>query len=421
MEQINDQVKISVIMPVYNMEKYLREAIYSFLSQSQDSIELICVDDCSTDKSLEIISEIAKTNNCIRVCSMPINGGVGKARRKAMTLAQGDYIAFLDSDDLYMGRDVLKTLYDAAKEGDCDVCGGFVLNFCDKEKHPYPRFRQMFYGNSKSYMDIQYKDFQDDYFFQGFIYRREYIEKKRIEFPEWRNYEDPVFLVKALYFAKKIRVVGVEYYAHRYAHKDLNYSQEEMGNILEGIKNNLIFAEEHNLEMLFERTFNRVNKDFFKGIIRNLDKHDSVIENNLMFIRDIGKRHGFSLDIQDYLIFLGGRYDGIEEYKVHKKCSKLANGRIERVVLYGAGNIGTKVKVELAAESGIEIVLWVDSNKAGEMIEGTIVQNPDAIKTSKAYDAVLIGIGNTKVSEKVSLFLEEMGVDCEKIIEWVKL
>ena len=421
MKQIDDQVKISVIMPVYNMEKYLREAIYSFLSQSQDSIELICVDDCSTDKSLEIISEIAKTNNSIRLYSMPINCGVGKARRKAMTLAQGEYIAFLDSDDLYMGSDVLKTLYDAAKEGDCDVCGGYVLNFCDKEKHPYPRFRQMFSENSAGYMDVQYKAIQDDYFFQGFIYRREYIEKNRIEFPEWRNYEDPVFLVKALYFAKKIRAVGVEYYAHRYAHKDLNYSQEEMGNILEGIKSNLIFAEEHKLEMLFERTFNRVNKDFFKGIIRNLDKHDSVIENNLIFIRDIGKRHGFSFDIQDYLVFLGSRFDAVEEFKVHKKCRELVNGKVGRIVLYGAGNIGTKVKAELDADSGIKIVLWVDLNKTGEMIEGTTIQNPDAIKTSEDYDAVLIGIDNTKVSEKVSLFLEEMGVDQEKIIEWVKL
>ena len=418
---MNNQIKISVIMPVYNMEKYLRAAIESFLSQTLDSVELICVDDCSTDKSLEIISGYAETNNNIQVYSMPVNGGVGKARRKAMSLVNGEYIAFLDADDIYMGSDVLQILYDAAKEDDCDVCGGYVLNFCDKEKHSYPRFREMFCIGTKGYVDIQYKDLQDDYFFQGFIYRKDFIEKNKIEFPEWRNYEDPVFLVKALYFADKIRAVDVEYYAHRYAHKELDYSKEEIGNILEGIKENLIFAEEHNLELLFERTFNRVNKDFFKGIIRNLDKHDSGIDNNLMFIKDIGKRHGFSIDIQDYLIFLGNRFDCIEEFKVYKKCRKLINSKAEEIIIYGAGNIGTKVKVELGISCDIEVVLWVDANRAGEMIEGTTVQNPDAIKTCNAYDAVLIGIDNTEVSEKVSLFLEELGVEHEKIIEWVKL
>ena len=94
-----DEPRVSVIMPVYNCEAYLREAIDSVLAQDDEEWELLIVDDASTDSSQEIIQEYAETEPRIRVFVHRENQGPGPARNRAMEEAKGKYIAFLDSDD----------------------------------------------------------------------------------------------------------------------------------------------------------------------------------------------------------------------------------------------------------------------------------------------------------------------------------
>lgn len=92
---------VSIVTPSYNSSKYIKQTIQSVLSQTYENWELIVVDDCSTDNSVEIIKEFAVNNSKIRLLEFQINKGAAEARNAAITMAKGEFIAFLDSDDIW--------------------------------------------------------------------------------------------------------------------------------------------------------------------------------------------------------------------------------------------------------------------------------------------------------------------------------
>ena len=93
--------KISIIIPVYNTDKYIEEALDSCVNQTYKNIEIICLDDCSTDNSVEIIKEYAKNDGRIKLIENKSNQGPGALRNQGLDISTGDYIMFLDSDDWY--------------------------------------------------------------------------------------------------------------------------------------------------------------------------------------------------------------------------------------------------------------------------------------------------------------------------------
>lgn len=114
---------ISIIIPVYNAEKYINRCIKSIVNQSYQELEIIVVNDGSTDDSLSICATLAMQDNRIKVISQD-NGGVSKARNTGLRLAKGEYVMFLDSDD-YMLPGMCKTMLDVlhSKQVDCVICG----------------------------------------------------------------------------------------------------------------------------------------------------------------------------------------------------------------------------------------------------------------------------------------------------------
>ena len=109
--------KVTVIMPVYNDEKYLVQAISSVLNQTLTGIELLCINDGSTDNSKNILDSFDEKYDSINVIHQS-NSGAAACRNKAMKKASGDYITFLDSDDFYLDTDALEKMYNVAVEND---------------------------------------------------------------------------------------------------------------------------------------------------------------------------------------------------------------------------------------------------------------------------------------------------------------
>ena len=107
--------KVSIIIPVYNTEKYLRECLDSVVNQTLKDIEIICVDDGSTDGSLTILREYAEEDHRFKVLIQD-NSGSGPARTLGIREAHGDFLAFMDADDYYPENDTLQKLYSKAKE-----------------------------------------------------------------------------------------------------------------------------------------------------------------------------------------------------------------------------------------------------------------------------------------------------------------
>lgn len=117
--------KVSVIVPVYNVEKYLKRCVDSLISQSLKDIEIVLVDDCSTDTSPKLCDELALKDKRIRVVHKPVNEGLGMARNTGIDNSQGEYIMFLDSDDTYH-TDACRRMYAACVENEAQVsAGGF--------------------------------------------------------------------------------------------------------------------------------------------------------------------------------------------------------------------------------------------------------------------------------------------------------
>ena len=119
------QPKVSVIVPVYNVEKYVGECLESILNQTLKDIEIIVLNDGSTDGSLKIIKKYAEQDSRILVYSHE-NRGLGPTRNRGITLAKGEYLAFVDSDDTIV-PDALETLYSRAVEQGADVVEGEVM------------------------------------------------------------------------------------------------------------------------------------------------------------------------------------------------------------------------------------------------------------------------------------------------------
>lgn len=119
------QPKVSIIVPVYNAQKYLNRCIDSLKNQTLEDIEIILVDDSSTDSSLEICKKAAMADPRIKVIHKA-NEGAGKARNEALKIATGEYIGFSDSDD-FADADMFKTLYEKAKEYNSDLVMSGVL------------------------------------------------------------------------------------------------------------------------------------------------------------------------------------------------------------------------------------------------------------------------------------------------------
>lgn len=210
--------KISVIVPVYNTQDYLSECIDSVLNQSLSDFELVCIDDGSTDGSLEILKAYEENDSRIQVISQE-NRGLGASRNVGLNIAQGEYVLFLDSDD-YLESGALEKLHDKASENDLDLVFFKIVNFSNKTK------RQ----SHSEYFDMKFlKDIVKDDVFTWVqvkerifdisvtatskLFKRELISD--IAFPEGLIFEDNLFFIKVIFRAKRAYFYDDYFYYRR--------------------------------------------------------------------------------------------------------------------------------------------------------------------------------------------------------------
>ena len=112
-------IKVSVIVPVYNVEKYLRQCLDSIINQTLKEIEILCINDGSTDSSPEILKEYEEKDSRIKIINKK-NAGLSAARNQGLELAKGEYVSFIDSDD-WINETFCEALYTAAKKYDSDI------------------------------------------------------------------------------------------------------------------------------------------------------------------------------------------------------------------------------------------------------------------------------------------------------------
>ena len=239
---------VSVIIPVWNSGKYFRECLDSVLSQSLRNIEVLIVDDASTDGSGAVAEEYASRDARITVMHQPSSTGAGPARNRAMAVARGEYIAFMDSDDLYPSNDVLETLYRKAVEKNANICGG-SLQYVNKDGTV--RDKQLIQQCFKLEKWYNYKDYQYEGGFYRFIYRRKFLNDNHLIFPNYTRFQDSVFFVVSMITSKKFYAINMVTYKYRKGHKIIIWNNKKLIDHLNGVKIVLDIAYKNNFFELY--------------------------------------------------------------------------------------------------------------------------------------------------------------------------
>ena len=198
------EIKVSVIIPVYNVEKYLDQCLTSVINQTLKDIEIIVVNDGSTDTSLEIIKKYLFDSRIILINKE--NGGISSARNAGLNLAKGEYIQFLDGDD-WLDCDYLEKNYQYAKKNNLDIItSGIVLEYEDKSIFYNKNINKKKIYTKDEYFDIIFCN-KDTINVATKFYKLSLYKKNDIFFPENISLgEDLVICVKTVYFSLRIGV-----------------------------------------------------------------------------------------------------------------------------------------------------------------------------------------------------------------------
>lgn len=204
-------LKVSVIIPVYNVEAYLRQCLDSVVNQTLREIEIICVDDGSTDESVAILNEYVSKDCRIKILTQ-VNSGQGAARNSGLAVAQGKYVYFMDADDELVNASVLDQLVATVQRENLEVLFFDAETLVDEGVessvvHGEDYIRQYDYSSVKSGRRL-FSEFLKNREYTVSpclaIYRRAFFKENNISFPSERIfYEDNIFMTRVLLAAKR--------------------------------------------------------------------------------------------------------------------------------------------------------------------------------------------------------------------------
>lgn len=208
--------KISIIIPVYNVEKYIEKALKSVLAQTFTDYEVIMVNDGSTDGSLSILRAYEKKYDNFHLIDL-CHGGLSKARSAGVNAATGEYIAFLDSDD-FLAPNFLEALYNTAVENDADISSCNFYLYYDKGRNKFLMpftARSGVYSNEVALRKL-ILDTTFHFFMWNKLYKRELFTQNDIKFYDM-YFEDITMAPQLFYYANKVAFVNkpLYYYSRR--------------------------------------------------------------------------------------------------------------------------------------------------------------------------------------------------------------
>ncbi|CDC07281.1 glycosyl transferase 2 family protein [Clostridium sp. CAG:343] len=267
--------KVSIIVPVYNVEKYIEKCLTSLVNQTLEDIEIIVVNDGSKDNSKKIIEEFIQRYQKKIVYLEKENGGLSDARNYGIPYAKGEYIAFLDSDD-YVEKDTYKRMYELAKKEKSDMVEcDFYWEYPNKTKIDTGEI----YHNKKEMLEkVRVVAWNK-------LIKREILEKSKIEFPKGYRYEDVEFTYKLIPYLEKVSFLKepcIHYIQRENSISNLqNARTKEIFDVLEHVINyykdkNIYDEYEQQLEYIYARYL------LCSSLLRIVKIKDKETRNNLL-------------------------------------------------------------------------------------------------------------------------------------------
>ena len=216
--------KVSIIVPIYNVEPYIDECLDSLVRQTLKELEFICIDDGSVDNSFKILEEYAKCDARFIVLKQNREGqGIG--RNKCIELAKGEYIAFVDPDDK-LELNAMEELYNFAKEKNAEVVQfdsmTFGVSTKDKRNSFIKKYRKEFKFDLQKKDIFNWRDLKNeklltdiDYHVWSRFYKTSFVKDNKLQFAPTTNGEDHLFIIGMLFNANKIHFLNKSFYWYR--------------------------------------------------------------------------------------------------------------------------------------------------------------------------------------------------------------
>ncbi len=416
-----EQPIISVIMPVYNVARYLEESLESVLNQSLKEIEVICVDDGSTDDSGDILDKYALRDSRIVVIHKN-NTGYGNSMNIGIGHALGDYIAILEPDDI-MRKDMLKDLYALAVKFDVDfVKSNYAALYGEKGGYHISPVKIIYYENL--YEKVLYRN-EIQYLYDGWIahwtaiYKKSFLQKNKIVFHETpgASYQDTGFWFQTLFYAEKIYLTNNDYYCYRQDNPNSSIHNkekvycicEEYDFIFEQLKNQPMFINKYlswfvkiryaAYRATLERIADEHQWNFIKYISEELRswKQDGLLD--LKRMNEVDKKQICTI-LEEPEIFYEKWIN--KKVRLNKVCG--GNGLL---YIYGAGHTAEKVYRLLSEENRNRFCGFIvtDKNENEEFLFGVPIYSYEELDNKTERD-ILIGVSELYKQEIRNILVE---------------
>lgn len=375
-------VKVSIIIPVFNGDKYIEDCLKSVLAQTLKEIEVICVNDGSTDNSLKILRANAYKDNRLIIINNEEKKGVTKARNIGLEAAAGEYVFYIDSDD-WINEDFVEKLYCLANEFHVDaVLGGMTLVWEDRREEKLNQLEEGLYKGRKkldtfqSIYDLDNKEVLLKWNIWGNLYNRDkYYEHQIIVDERIKIGEDMAAFIPFIIAAESIYVTNVSSYYYRQHQDSAMHSKS---------------SKSKDYYYLWEYLKPYLEKHF---LLRRQIEHIccSGIENDYVGLLNLKR--------QNFYMF---------PYELIPVQSK--------IVIFGAGLVGQAYYRQLKINNYCHVVQLVDNGYENSSDNKYPIVAPALIKSSE-YDYVLIALMNKEAIKAVyNQLLYTYDVNKEKII-----
>ena len=336
---------ITIIIPVYNVEKYIRQALDSLVNQTLTDIEILCVVDCSPDNSISILKEYAKRDSRFKIIELDENMGQGYARNIAIEKVTSEYFMFLDPDDWYE-LDTCEKAYNQISKNDNDfLIFDFSRFYAETSIIKLDSKYSETFNQLEKKFDINPKDCNFQFFLNAFvwnkIYKTSFIKENKILFSTHRFLEDLPFSIKVFVLANSFSFIPESLYFYRKKANEnmtLNYT-EYYSHVIDSHRENYLYVENSGNENLIKNylvytikstlhwfdNFEKINKNIKNDFYRLLYSYFSLLNDE----NDISKLSK-EINLKEYQLIIKNKnlknYDRIIFFrKVLKKLFSISN------------------------------------------------------------------------------------------------
>lgn len=410
MSRMDSEIKITVIIPVYNVEAFVARCLNSVIKQSLFNIEIICIDDKSTDNSLNIIEEYSNRDTRIICIQNKVNRGLSYTRNVGLRQAKGEYILFLDSDDAIVDGSLEKLYKVAVSQNYQIVFFDFInkyeseclqrrLNYKDKDRS---KLEGEWTGSRLFIEMVQTEDMHAQAWLK--LYRRDFLLENELFFHEGIMHEDIPYAVKAMFKADKVFFIGDKLYEWWRREGSITTAKTSVAHIEGRIKGIVEIIDFVSGCELSESEQTAIEK-YVIGLIRIVKRQLKGFSREQFFKKEI-----------EYRLFL----EMLMEYEQRIKISDRQRTRIMRnktVFVYGAG--------EIARQFMREIQLWnigicgviVTTIQEPLYFYGHKVEPAEAIADCMKDKLVIVAVGQ-RYHKEIESNLGRLGFHNIEYLEW---